>query len=191
MQIETARLTLREMADTDLDAMADLLGDPKVMSYYQRPKTRAEALGWISWNQASYREHGFGLWIIETHDGQFVGDCGLTMQEVEGRHDVEVGYHVRVEYQNRGLATEAAIASQQFAIRLGVERLIAIIDPRNVPSQRVAENLGLSFERTAVAFGKPVWIYAAPLPASPPVNCHETEYWLRRKAIVRRDVLRM
>ena len=40
-------------------------------------------------------EHGFGLWIIESHSGEFVGDCGLTMQEVEGEWFVEAGWHVR------------------------------------------------------------------------------------------------
>ena len=40
-------------------------------------------------------EHGFGLWIIESHSGEFVGDCGLTMQEVEGEWFVEAGWRVR------------------------------------------------------------------------------------------------
>lgn len=38
--------------------------------------------------------HGFGLWVIETHAGEFIGDCGLTMQEVEGEWLVEAGWHV-------------------------------------------------------------------------------------------------
>ena len=47
----TARLRFRAMTDDDLDAMADLLGDPVVMTYYPAPKTRAEAQAWIEWNQ--------------------------------------------------------------------------------------------------------------------------------------------
>lgn len=39
---------------------------------------------WIEWNCRNYAEHGFGLWVLETHAGEFVGDCGLTMQEVDG-----------------------------------------------------------------------------------------------------------
>lgn len=35
--------------------------------------------GWIEWNRRNYTEHGFGLWVIETHGGEFVGDCGLTI----------------------------------------------------------------------------------------------------------------
>ena len=49
------------------------------------------------------------LWILETVDGKFVGDCGLTLQAVEGQPDVEVGYHVHADLQNQGFATEAAL----------------------------------------------------------------------------------
>ena len=137
MELRTGRLVFREMTDGDLDAMAALLGDPRVMKYYRRPKTRVEAQQWIDWNKCNYREYGFGLWILETHDGEFVGDCGLTMQEVEGQREVEVGYHVRTESQNQGFATEAASAAKGFAAQHGVSRLIAIIHPENAPSQRV------------------------------------------------------
>lgn len=151
------------MIDEDLDAMARFLGDPRVMTYYQRPKTRDEAQSWIDWNKNNYREHGFGLWILETHDGRFVGDCGLTMQEIEGQREVEVGYHVCFERQNQGFATEAVTAVKAFAADHGVSRLIAIIDPENVPSQRVAEKIGLTYERTAFVFGGDAKIYSVSL----------------------------
>lgn len=163
MELCTRRLTFREMTDADLEAMAALLGDPRVMTYYPRPKTRDESPGWIDWNKTNYREHGFGLWILVTPDGEFVGNCGLTMQQVEGQPEVEVGYHVRFELQGQGLATEAAEASKAFAERGGIEHLVAIISPENAPSQRVAEKIGLSYEKTATAFGGQTKIYSAPL----------------------------
>ena len=39
---------------------------------------------WIDWNVSNYADYGFGLCIIETHSGVFIGECGLTMQQVEG-----------------------------------------------------------------------------------------------------------
>lgn len=151
--ILTTRLSLREMTPADLDDMAALLGDPTVMRYYPEPKDRAAALRWIEWNQRNYSDHGFGLWVVETHDGEFVGDCGLTMQSIGGRDgspvvEVEVGYHVRSDLHGLGYATEAAEACREFARRLGITRLVAIIDPQNLPSQRVAERIGLAFEYT-------------------------------------------
>lgn len=132
------------MTVADLDDMASLLGDPDVMTYYPAPKTREQAADWIAWNLKNYAEHGYGLWIIETHAGEFIGDCGLTWQSVNGRPRLEVGYHVRAAAQGRGYATEAAAACRDFARSvLGAPELVAIIDPRNGPSRRVAEKIGL------------------------------------------------
>lgn len=158
----TARLAFRQMAEDDLDAMAALLGDPDVMRYYPRPKTREEARGWIAWNLRLYRDEGFGLWVVTLRDtGEFVGDCGLTLQKVDGVSELEVGYHVRAELQGRGLATEAAAACRDFARDvLAAERLIAVIRPDNLPSQRVATKIGLSHERDTVHLDLPVRIHA-------------------------------
>lgn len=140
----TARLRFRQMTMADLDAMSSMLGDPDVMTYYPSPKTRDEAADWIAWNQANYARHGYGLWIVETHDGDFVGDCGLTWQQVNGRSELEVGYHVRRELQGRGYASEAALACLEFARDVvGVGLLVAIVHPDNAASRRVAERLGM------------------------------------------------
>ena len=135
------------MTDDDLDAIADLLGDATVMAYYPAPKTRAEAQAWIDWNKRNYEQYGYGIWVIETHDGEFLGDCGLTWQEINGRRELEVGYHLRADQQGKGLATEAAAACRDYArSTLGVDHLVAIIHPDNVASQRVAEKLGMRLE---------------------------------------------
>lgn len=161
---DTERLSFTEMTPGDLDDMAAMLGDPDVMRHYPRPLTRAEALGWINWNRGLYRQVGHGLWVIRSRDtGAFVGDCGLTPQRVQGVVRTEVGYHVRRDRQGRGYAVEAAAACREHARRvLGVHRLIAIIVVDNVPSQRVAERIGLRFERRTVhgRARRPVRIYA-------------------------------
>jgi RimJ/RimL family protein N-acetyltransferase len=127
----TPQLAFREMTPNDLDDMAALLGDPEVMRYYPHPKNRDQALAWISWNQRLYRTHGYGLWLLSLRDtGVFVGDCGLTPQQVDGVTEIEVGYHVRACLQGRGLGTEAAGACRDYARDvLEVDRLVAIIDP--------------------------------------------------------------
>lgn len=157
----TARLRFREMTAEDIDLMAGLLGDAEVMKFYPRPKTREEAMAWIEWSRANYAEHGYGLWIIETHDGEFVGDCGLTWQPVDGRRMLEIGYHLRPAQQHRGYATEAARSCLDLAMGpVGESHVVAIIDPANMPSRRVAERLGMHVELetdfhgwTAVVYG--------------------------------------
>ncbi|SEN82033.1 GNAT family N-acetyltransferase [Nonomuraea pusilla] len=158
----TERLSLREMTRADLDDMAALLGDPEVMRHYPRPFTREEAARWIESSLRSYEEHGYGLWTVTVREtGEFAGNCGLTRQNVEGEIFTEVGYLVPARLQGRGYATEAALACRDHARDvLGVDRLIAIINPENVPSQRVAGKLGLTFERTAAYNGSRQRIYS-------------------------------
>lgn len=169
--LTTQRLILREMGSTDLDDLAALLGDEQVMRYYPRPKTRSEAQGWIDWNQRLYREHGFGLWAVTLRStGDFVGDCGLTVQRVDDAEEIEVGYHVRASLQGNGYATEAARAARDFARdQVGAHRLIAIINPANQPSQGVARKIGLNPEKHSTVRGRECVIYAGELqPTSAP-----------------------
>lgn len=148
------------MTEADLELMAGLLGDPDVMQFYPRPKTPAEALRWIEWNQANYAQHGYGLWIIETHAGDFVGDCGLTWQPVADRWNLEVGYHTVPAQQGFGYATEAARSCLELAKGpLGEAHVIAIINPANVPSRRVAEKLGMRVEQETEFHGRPAVVY--------------------------------
>ncbi len=61
------------------------------MVHYDHPMSRNECQSWIDWNRRIYARDGFGLWIIETSDGDFVGDCGLTWQPVDGESlEIEV-----------------------------------------------------------------------------------------------------
>lgn len=114
-------------------------------------------------NRRNYAEHGFGLWIVETHDGEFVGDCGLTWQEVDGVRDVEVGYHVRTTLQGRGFATEAAAACLRTAREIGVERLTANVRADNLPSRRVAQKIGLTEWTRTTANGQDLIIFGSVL----------------------------
>ncbi len=135
------------MTDADLDEMTTLLGSTDPVRPQRRRRTRADAERWIAWNQQTHAELGHGLWVVETHDGRFVGDCGLTIQDVEGEPFVEVGYHVHLTLRRQGFATEAAAAVRDTAREIGVAHLVAIIRPENLPSRHVAQKIGLRLER--------------------------------------------
>jgi RimJ/RimL family protein N-acetyltransferase len=157
------------MTDADLDQMAALLGDPDLMRFYPSPKSRDEALGWIRWNQSNYAEHGYGLWIVETHVGEFVGDCGLTWQPVGNEQVLEVGYHTVGALQGRGFATEAARACLELATgSIGESHVVAIINPANAPSRRVAEKIGMRLELETEVRSRPVVVYGRVSAAAAP-----------------------
>lgn len=141
----TERLRFREIVDDDLIHVAAMLGDPMVMTYYPEPKTRSESAEWIERMKTRYAEDGHGLWVVESHDGDFVGDCGLTWQSVNDVRVLEVGYHVRSSMQRLGHATEAARACVELARRhFAPIELTAIIHPENRASRRVAEKIGMT-----------------------------------------------
>ena len=122
------------MTDADLDDMCRLLGDAEVMRYYPRAKSRNEVQRWINWSKDNYAKHGFGLWVIEHRTtGDFIGDCGLTWQNVDGQEVLEVGYHVLPERQGQGLATEGASACLRYGFEtLDATMVTAIINPEAV-----------------------------------------------------------
>lgn len=149
----TDRLRFRPMTMADLDDITAMLVAFDPMRGDRPPSTRDDAVRWVEWQERNYAEHDFGLWVVETHDGTFVGDCGLTMQDVEGMPHVEVGYHLVPQMRGLGLAREAARAVRDLAATHGVEHLVALIRPDNTPSQGVARSLGMELERTAYVHG--------------------------------------
>lgn len=147
MQIlETSRLILREFCSDDADALARVLSDPETMRFYPAPYDRAGVEEWIARNLRRYADDGHGLWaMILKETSELIGDCGLTVQEVDGSTEIEVGYHVRRDLWGQGLATEAARACRDYGFaRLPVERLISLIRPENLSSRRVAEKNGMT-----------------------------------------------
>ena len=155
----TARLRFRPMRRSDLDDMTAVLSAFNPVRPGEGRRTRDDAVRWIEWQERNYAEHDFWLWVVEKHDGTFVGDCGLTMQDVEGVPHVEVGYHVLPELRRQGHATEAARSVRDCAAAHGVEHLVALIRPENTPSQGVARNLGMVLERTAHVHGAEAFVF--------------------------------
>lgn len=149
----TDRLRFRPMTMSDLDDITAMLVAFDPMRGDRPPSTRDDAVRWVEWQERNYAEHDFGLWVVETHEGTFVGDCGLTMQDVEGTPHVEVGYHLVPQMRGQGFAREAARAVHDCAAAHGVEHLVALIRPDNTPSQGVARSLGMELERTANVHG--------------------------------------
>ena len=147
----TERLVLREMVLADLDFVASMLADPEVMRYWPRCYTRAEAEAWVRRQRERYRRHGHGYWLaLDKATGQPVGQAGLLLSKVEGRMEAALGYIVHRSFWRRGYATEAAAACRDYAFdHANKDRVIALVRPENVPSQRVALKIGMRPEGSA------------------------------------------
>jgi len=160
--LTTERLLLRKFILPDIEALAAVLGDPLFMDFYHAPLDRQGVERWIARNQQRYQSDGHGLWAMVLRDSdELIGDCGCIVQEVEGRNEIEVGYHVRRDLWGNGYATEAARACMQYAFtRLGATRVFSMIRPENRSSRRVAEKNGMACEKTIFWHGFDHCIYA-------------------------------
>ena len=143
--LRTSRLALRELVVDDLDFVATMLAHPDVNRYYERRFTRPEAEAWLQGQLLRYAHDGHGLWLVsERASGRPVGQVGLLLQDVEGSRCPEVGWLLHRPYWGLGYATEAAAGTRDLARgRWGYTRLISLIRPVNLPSQRVAERIGM------------------------------------------------
>jgi len=150
--LETPRLLLRRQLPADLDDLWALYCDPEITKYIpDAPRTRDEAREELEWHMNGHpRNPDLGLWAtLHKERGKFIGRCGLLPWEIEGRQEVEVAYTIARDYWGQGLATEAATAILQYGFEtLGLTRLVSLIEPENIPSQKVAEKIGMAYEKT-------------------------------------------
>jgi ribosomal-protein-alanine N-acetyltransferase len=165
--IETRRLILRELTLDDVEDLAQIYADPVVMQYYPKPITREEAKYQITRMINGYQRRGWGLWAtIHKADNKFIGRCGLIPQIVDGCPEVEIGYMLAQEYWGQGLATEAACATRDYGFKIGCDRLISLIAPGNIASQKVAIKTELCYEKDTIFRGKTVQVYAIARPTN-------------------------
>ena len=150
MEIFTERLHLREMRADDFDALYAVLGDSDNMRHYPHAFDEETVQGWIEKNLERYRIFGFGLWAVcLKENGRLIGDCGLTMQNINGSIRPEIGYHIRRDMQRQGYAKEAACAVRDMAFENTPFRVLySYMKHDNVPSAKTAVSYGAHFYKS-------------------------------------------
>lgn len=109
--IETERLILRAYTMDDFDALYEIVSDVETMQHYPAPFDEEKTKGWIRCNLENYEKYGFGLWaIVLKETGEFIGDCGITIQNIDGEMLPEIGYHIHKKYWRKGFGKEDARA---------------------------------------------------------------------------------
>lgn len=160
-QLETERLCLRPMLETDIDALHLIFTDPKVMASFGGDLlNRDQMQRWLARNLDHQTQYGYGLFsVILKESGELIGDCGLEQMESEGA--AELGYDFRSDYWNQGYATEAACAVRDYAFDiLQLPQLISLIRVGNLASKRVAEKVGMSLVEEFTRYGIQYWKFA-------------------------------
>ena len=144
MFIETERLSLREMKESDFDALYKVLSDSDIMQHYPYTFDENRVRNWIQRNIERYRIFGFGLWAVCLKEtGEMIGDCGLTMQFINGEIKPEIGYHIRADKQRNGYAKEAAIAVRDWTFyNTPFQIVYSYMKYTNEPSVKTAISYG-------------------------------------------------
>jgi RimJ/RimL family protein N-acetyltransferase len=149
--IRTARLLLRPFAPEDLDDVYAYESRPDVTRYlYWQPRNRTEVREVLAARAAQgvLREPGdrLCLAVMWPAAGRVVGEVVLMWLHREHRQG-EVGFVINPEFQGKGFAGEAATAMLGLGFdALGLHRIAGRCDPRNTPSARVMEGLGMRRE---------------------------------------------
>ena len=153
MSIETNRLILREVQRTDLQELASILANPKVMRFSPTGVNSVEQVqekiqGFIT----CYKEFGFGKWaVVLKENNQLLGYCGIAVERIDGKDEKELGYRIASRYWGQGLATEAASATVRFGFeQFNLPYLLGIVERANLASVRVLEKVGMRYERVTI-----------------------------------------
>lgn len=152
MQIaETKRLIFREFELTDAEDLYRICSDAETMKFLGASSFSPEDEREHIQNHIEnyYKKYGFGLWAaILKENNRLIGRCGLLYQEIEGAKDLEIAYLFDKDYCGRGFATEAAAMLVELSFqKFGFNRVVAFIVPQNIASIRVAEKVGLKYEK--------------------------------------------
>lgn len=152
LHLETQRLQLFQWTEAHRSDLKAFLQDAEVMHAYEHAFTDKEVENWLSWNLGNYQTYGFGLWGIRDKQlNAVVGECGLTMQQVDDQEYLEIGYHLKKEYWHKGYAIEAAELCKKYAFeQTDASAVVSIVRDTNLASMKVAIRNGMVPEKRFV-----------------------------------------
>jgi RimJ/RimL family protein N-acetyltransferase len=158
LRLSTDRLRLRTPILRDAEALNDLFADPEVMHGLNKEPVSSlgDTRAMIEAGIGCWRTDGLGPFILEAvaTDPEVVGQAGLMIFDTRGwtpstranagnHAQPELGWALIRTHWGNGYATEAAAAIRDWARESrSIDRLVSLISPDNIRSQRVAERLG-------------------------------------------------
>jgi ribosomal-protein-alanine N-acetyltransferase len=144
----TPRLTLRAFVSADIAHLKSILSDRETICYFPRQEPWPQEIveKWINQHWQHWQDHGYGWWAVASiQDNQLLGWCGLNILEETG--ETEVLYLLKKSVWGQGLASEAARFSVDYGFqKVKLEKIVGLVHPKNIASQRVLEKCGLTLE---------------------------------------------
>lgn len=153
--LQTKRLCLRRPQNSDVEALIEMWSDPEVTKHLGGPRDREKLKKIFEEDVKNPYAEQYDLWPVEEKQSkEVVGDCGLLAKEVDGKQEIELIYIFKASAWRKGYATEIGRAIVKYAFEeMKIGRVIALIEPENKASERVALKIGMKFEKEVIRPG--------------------------------------
>jgi ribosomal-protein-alanine N-acetyltransferase len=162
VSLKTRRLVLRPISPADLDEVADMNADPRVMDPLGGPLDREKSAEWLTRLVAHWKDHDYGRFFV-THGDDFVAIVGLSRADFDAgvMPGIEIAWRAPFAQWRHGYVTEAARAVLVDGFdRLGLDEIVAATTLANARSRKVMERLGMTpaetFEHERLPPGHPL-----------------------------------
>lgn len=163
--LETARLRTRFIVPEDAEKWMEFVKDPINTTFFPNEDKLPDEEWinrWIGFSIQRYATNRYGLQaLIHKETGEFIGLCGLLLQELNGVNEVEIGYHLLRRHWYKGYASEAAQMFRDYGFNTNAaDSIISIIHPLNFQSKNVARKNGMTLIEQGTFFrGKEVDVF--------------------------------
>lgn len=151
--IETKRLGLRFLKESDINYLESLENDPEVKKYFpDGPRGRGKTEDMIRRFISMHVNKGLSYFIIfDLKSEEFIGRVGFGLTD---NNEIEVGYVLHKKFWGKGIASEAVSAMLTYAREhIKSDYIIAYADVGNIGSMRVMEKCGMEYYRTGMSQG--------------------------------------
>ncbi|MEE1218385.1 MAG: GNAT family protein [Ruminococcus sp.] len=150
--IETERLILRKFEYSDSSSMLkNWIADEKIQSLYSEPtyKTEEAVKELLTKYITSYEKEDYYRWaVIDKETNECIGQIAYFLVDSKN-HFAEIEYCIGAEFQCRGFATEATKAVIKFGFeQMNLHKVQICTKTINIPSKRVIEKCGFTYEGT-------------------------------------------
>lgn len=148
--LRTERLVLRKMTLDDAEFYLRNFSDPTVVELtgFEPPKDLESAREELKEYCIDIFTSNAGIrWGITLRGSpELIGTCGF-YKWVKRAYHAEIGYDLLAEHRDKGIMTEALAAMLDYLFgTVGMNRVYALIDPRNEASIGLVEGLGFKRE---------------------------------------------
>jgi RimJ/RimL family protein N-acetyltransferase len=154
-RFDTLRLSAERLRESHFADLVALHLDPHVMRYIGGVRSPEATRAFLVANLDHWDRHGFGLWMLRTHDAEFVGRAGIRHLIVDGAPEVEVAYAFQCTWWGKGFASEIteALVNLGFA-QLKLPSMVGVVAIDHLASRRVLEKSGFVVERRLMYEGE-------------------------------------